>query len=78
MPKVVIYTSQYCSFCESAKRFFEQNNWKYKEISLTNDPELRQKLSEEYSWRTVPMIFINDEFIGGFTELIAKDFSKLK
>ena len=72
MPKVVIYTSNYCSFCESAKRFFEQKNWDYQEINLSDKPELRQELSEKHSWRTVPMIFIDDKFIGGFTDLVKK------
>ena len=75
MPKVHIYTTQYCSYCDSAKRFFEQKGWDYKETNLTEKPELRQELSIKHSWRTVPMIFINDEFIGGFTELIAKEGS---
>lgn len=73
MPKVVIYTTSFCSYCQSAKRFFEQKGWNYEEIDLTNNPELRQELSVKNSWRTVPMIFIDDEFIGGFTELIAKE-----
>lgn len=73
MKKVVIYTTQYCSFCDSAKRFFEQKGWNYEEIDLTSDHDLRQELSEKYSWRTVPMIFIDDEFVGGFTDLVARD-----
>ena len=73
MPKVQIYTTRYCSFCVSAKRFFEQKNWDYEEIDLTNNHELRDELSQKYSWRTVPMIFIDGEFIGGFTELVARE-----
>jgi len=73
MPKVVIYTTQTCSFCLSAKRFFEQKRWPYEEIDLTDNVSLREKLNAEYHWRTVPMIFINDEFLGGFRDLIEKD-----
>ena len=42
----------------------------YEDINLDNDHELRMKLSEENNgYRTVPMIFIDDSFIGGFQEL---------
>ena len=73
MPKVQIYTTRYCSFCESAKRFFEQKKWDYEEIDLTNNHDLRDELSQKHVWRTVPMIFIDGEFVGGFTELVARE-----
>ena len=73
MKKIVVYTSTYCGFCDSAKRLLDQKGLKYEAIDLSKDPELRQKLSVENSWRTVPMIFIDDKFIGGFTELVALD-----
>lgn len=73
MKKIIVYTTQFCGFCDSAKRLLDQKGLKYESIDITNDHELRQKLSEENSWRTVPMIFIDDKFIGGFTELVALD-----
>lgn len=73
MPKVKIYTTNFCSYCQSAKRFFEQKGWDYEEIDLSADNDLRMELSQKYSWRTVPMIFIDDEFIGGFSELVARE-----
>ena len=70
MKKIVIYSTKVCPYCVSAKRLLESLNQKYEEVDLTNDQELRQKLSDENNgYRTVPMIFINDAFIGGFTEL---------
>jgi len=73
MKKIVIYTTVYCSFCDSAKRFLEQKGLKYESVDIGSNHELRMKLSQENSWRTVPMIFIDGEFIGGFTELVAYD-----
>ena len=68
--KVKIYTTTYCGYCDSAKRFFEQKNIAYEAIDITSNDDLRQKLSIKHNWRTVPMIFIGDEFVGGFQDLI--------
>jgi glutaredoxin 3 len=73
MKEVTIYTTNYCSFCESAKRFFQQKKISFKTVDLSADNELRESLSSKYSWRTVPMIFIGDDFIGGFQDLIKLD-----
>jgi glutaredoxin 3 len=55
-----------------AKRLLTQLKVPYEEISLEDKPELRRKLSKENNgYRTVPMIFIDGKFIGGYTELAA-------
>jgi glutaredoxin 3 len=73
MKEVTIYTANYCGFCESAKRFFEQKQVPFKTVNLELDPELRESLSRKHNWRTVPMIFIGSDFIGGFQDLIKLD-----
>lgn len=70
MPKIIIYTTSNCPYCHSAKNLFRKLKIDFKEISLENDNELRQKLSRENNgWRTVPMIFINGNFVGGFDDV---------
>lgn len=81
MVKVKIYTTTVCPYCNSAKNLFKNLKVDYDEINLDSDPDLRAKLSmENNGWRTVPMIFINDKFIGGFddTNKLYKDGSLLK
>lgn len=70
MSKVIIYTTNYCPYCTNAKNLFKNLNIPFEEISLDNEPELRTKLSKENNgWRTVPMIFINGKFVGGFDDV---------
>jgi glutaredoxin 3 len=70
MKNVRIYTTTNCGYCVAAKRLCQQKGIPFEEIDLTHNYDLRQKLSEENGfYRTVPMIFIGDQFIGGFTEL---------
>lgn len=70
MQPIKIYRTQFCGFCDAAKRLLRQQNLDFEEIALDNDPELRMRISQENNgYRTVPMIFIGEEFIGGFQEL---------
>jgi len=70
MNKVVIYTKTTCPYCTGAKQLLDSLNADYEEIVVDNQPELRKKLAEENNgWKTVPMIFINNKFIGGCDDL---------
>lgn len=72
MKIVKIYTTTVCPYCDSAKRLFKSLGVPYEEISLDGCHEERQRLSEANGgWRTVPMIFIGDKFMGGFTDVKA-------
>lgn len=70
MQEITLYTTPFCGYCQAAKRLLGQKGLAYKEVDLEQDPELRVRLSAENGgYRTVPMIFIGNEFIGGFNEL---------
>ncbi len=76
MSKVKIYTTSYCPYCKRAKSLLDSKGADYEEINLTSDTELRVELEKKYNWRTVPMILIDDELIGGFDELAKLERSK--
>ncbi len=72
MKEIIMYTTTFCPFCVMAKKLLDRLNLPFKEVNLENDHEKRMQLSRENnSWRTVPMIFIGKEFIGGYQELAA-------
>ena len=67
--KVTIYTKDYCPYCVHAKSFFKEHGISYNEVKLEeNEAEIR-KLQQDLSWRTLPMIMINDQMIGGYTDM---------
>lgn len=70
-----IYTTSYCGYCRAAKRFLESKSIPYEEIDVTFNSNLRFQVSQKSRMHTVPMIFIGDECIGGYTELIGLDRS---
>jgi glutaredoxin 3 len=70
MPHVTIYTTAVCPYCHAAKRLLTSLDIPFEEIGLDGRPEERARLSAENGgWRTVPMVFIGERFIGGFREL---------
>ena len=71
-----MYTTRYCGYCVAARRLLDRRGYAYEDIDVSGDYALRQEMSRRAgNYRTVPMIFIDDEFIGGFDELAALDRS---
>ncbi len=74
MAKVELYTNRGCGACVNAKRLLDSKNVSYQEIKLGSsrrvDMEFRIRTNGS---KTIPQIFINDEWIGGFEELLKYD-----
>ena len=71
-PTVRLYTKRWCGFCFAAKRLFSNLGIPFEEIPIDRDPEQRWEVSARAgNWPTVPMIFIGDNFVGGYTEAAA-------
>ena len=75
MSSVTIYTSAYCTYCRRAKKLLETKQVDYEEVRLDEDAEKRKEMVEKLNWRTVPMIFVNEQFIGGYDQLAALEHS---
>jgi glutaredoxin 3 len=73
MSSVIVYTTDHCSLCLSAKKLLERRGIEYNEINLARDPDSRARLSSMTGMFTFPQIVIGGEPIGGFTELVAAD-----
>lgn len=69
MKSVRIYTIPNCPYCERSKKLFQSLGIPYEEIDVASNDALREELVEKYNWKSVPMIFIDDKFIGGSDDL---------
>ena len=67
---IKIYTTNWCSYCDLAKRFFDEKGWDYEEVNIEKLGCDRSKLLEVGKATTVPQIVIDGEAIGGYDELI--------
>ena len=68
MRNVVIYSTAYCPFCTAVKQLFDSKGVAYEEIDLSDNRNAFEELKRKNDWRTVPQVFIGDEFIGGYEE----------
>jgi len=75
MSKVVMYTTTYCPYCTAAKALLKGKSIPVEEINVDENEEKRTWLRETTGQMTVPQIFINDQSIGGYQELVALDQS---
>ena len=77
--KIIIYTSDDCSFCHSAKEIFKEKKLKFEEINISKDDKLKKEMIKKSNgMMTVPQIFINSKHIGGYEDLINLESSKKK
>lgn len=76
MAEVIVYSSAHCPFCVMAKQLLDRKGVDYQEIRVDLDPDKRQEMMAKSRQRTVPQIFINQQPIGGFDELMAIDRAK--
>lgn len=73
--KVEIYTKDQCPYCVQAKNLFKSKGWEFTEhhINATTRETLLENLTTRLGTppRTVPQIFIDDQAIGGYTDLVS-------
>lgn len=73
MAKILLIKKDPCPFCDRAVNFFNARNISFETLDLTGKPDEIQEWKDRTGWRTVPIIMINDQLIGGYTDLKALD-----
>jgi glutaredoxin len=65
----IVWSKDNCTFCDQAKALLEQRNIAYEERKIGSGYTQEQLLAAVPTATTVPQIFVNKNYIGGFTEL---------
>jgi glutaredoxin 3 len=74
MPKVVMYSTAVCPYCQRAEMLLKQRGVnEIEKIRIDLDPAQRDDMIAKTGRRTVPQIFIGDRHVGGFDDLAALD-----
>lgn len=68
--KALIYTKNYCPYCERAKTRLEELGIEYTEIEISGDEEKRAEMIALTGRSTVPQIFLH---LGGCDDLLEAD-----
>lgn len=72
MTKAVVWSKDGCSHCVQAKALLESRGIEYEERNIMHDWTKEQLLEAVPTARTLPQIFLDEEHVGGFTELRKK------
>lgn len=73
MPKVILYTKDYCAFCRQAKALLQSKGVSFEEIDLSDNEALQETVWRLSGRRTVPQIFVDGKPLGGYQEIRALD-----
>jgi glutaredoxin 3 len=76
MPKIEVFSSAVCPYCVAAKNLLKAKGLEWSEVRVDTDPAQREAmLVRSGGRRSVPQIFINDQHVGGYDDLVAADRS---
>jgi glutaredoxin len=67
--KAIVWSKDQCTFCDQAKALLEMKGIEYEVRNIMHDWTREQLLEAVPTARTVPQIFLDEEYVGGFQEL---------
>lgn len=74
MSKILMYSTAVCPYCIRAEQLLQRKGvQQIEKVRVDLQPELRVAMMEKTGRRTVPQIYINDEYVGGYDDLAALD-----
>ena len=67
MNQVVVYGADYCPFCVKVKDHLEKTKVPYDWIDTetTEGAKKRTEVGSKHQWKTIPMVFVQGQFVGG-------------
>lgn len=69
MSKAIVWSKNHCPFCDQAKALLTQKGIVFEEKKVGEGYSREDLLEAVPTARTVPQIFLDEEYVGGFTEL---------
>jgi glutaredoxin 3 len=70
--KAIVWSKDQCPYCVQAKQLLESKGIEYEERNINNGWDKDDLLEAVPNARSVPQIFLDEEYVGGFTELRKK------
>ena len=67
--KAIVWSKDQCPYCDQAKALLKSRNIEFEERNVSHDWTREQLLEAVPNARSVPQIFLDEQLVGGFTEL---------
>ena len=68
---VVIYLTQSCPYCKTAREMLAEKGYPWQEIDLGEQPEQYEEMIQRSGRYSVPQIWIGERHVGGLDDLTA-------
>jgi glutaredoxin-like YruB-family protein len=65
-PRVIVFSTPTCSFCNMAKQYFRQKGVKFKDVDVSRDPAAARDMVRRSGQQGVPVIDIGGKIVVGF------------
>jgi glutaredoxin-like YruB-family protein len=65
-PKVIVFSTPTCSFCNAAKKYFREKGVKYTDIDVSRDQAAARDMVRRSGQMGVPVIDIGGRIVVGF------------
>lgn len=74
MPRVLMYSTGACPFCQMAERLLRAKGVaEIEKVRVDLDPARREEMMQKTGRRTVPQIYIGARHVGGYDDLAELD-----
>lgn len=65
-PRVIIFTTPTCTFCNATKRYLRERGIKFREVDVSRDPAAARDMVRRSGQQGVPVIDIGGRIVVGF------------
>jgi glutaredoxin 3 len=65
-PRVIVFSTPTCSFCNMAKKYFREKGIKFKDVDVSRDPAAARDMIRRSGQQGVPVIDIGGKIVVGF------------
>jgi len=65
-PKIIIFTTPTCSYCNIAKRYFREKSIRFTNVDVSRDQRAAADMQRRTGQTGVPVIMINNRSVVGF------------
>ncbi|HSX45648.1 MAG TPA: glutaredoxin domain-containing protein [Candidatus Saccharimonadia bacterium] len=63
---IIVYGAEWCAFCHTAMKYFDQLGVKYKYIDVDKEPAAGMEAVQKSGQRGIPVLDINGDIVVGF------------
>ena len=65
-PRVIVFSTPTCSFCNTAKRYFREKGIKFRDVDVSRDQAAARDMVRRSGQQGVPVIDIGGKIVVGF------------